>query len=884
LHEIGGNGLPVTSRYAWSNVVAGKLEEIEATYISQRHRFDQCIIGEVEVPENQQPAYVLVVKGDADEGELVSGRRYRFYGRFSNYTNKRTGEKEWQFHFQTFVAAVAHDRESVVAYLAAAGAGNHLGQATAAKAFDKWGPECLAMIRKDPLILRKLFFMITENDCEAIASKLRQQQAIEDATIDLTSLLSGRGLPKTTARNAIKKWGNKAAQIIRRDPYSLMAFGGCGFKLCDSLYLELGLNPAKLRRQALCGWYAIASQSTGDVWFPALQIMRAIESTIGVNARPKDAIRLAMRLGRMSPDHYGALAGIKTDGPNGAIDSNGGTVWLAEGRAASNEAELARMIAIAINEAKPKPMLTFESEVVSWTEAVSAIQCRRCSRLLTAPEVHIWDGKPFGPTCITHISDGTDVEVVSLEDWIDRQPPQVKSAVMSIPRGKIDLPPFSLWPDPETIQGIDDHQRAKLAEALISRVAVLGGSPGTGKTYSVAMLIRALLQTGQVGAEDIAIGAPTGKAAVRLTEALEAAGVPLKARTWHSLLGIGSDENRGGWSFQHNEKNPWAYRIIIGDESSMVDTSLMRAVFAARPRGCHVLLVGDINQLPPVGAGAPLRDLIASKTCGYGELTEIKRNSGGIVEACAAIRDGRRWEVGDNLSIWESGERAPTDKLLFLLERCRARKFDPVWDCQVIVAVNDKSELSRAKLNRILQHELNPNSELKGTPFRLADKVVCGKNGKYPSADSSQEDVYVANGELGEVVAIEDKRMLIRLVISGEEIVIPRGKPQNESGDTEDTATGCNWDLAYAISAHKSQGSEWPVVIVMLDEYPGARRVCDRSWLYTAISRGKEWCFMVGKRHIADSMCRVQSINKRKTLLRERLQLVLAQGEMEGMF
>jgi exodeoxyribonuclease V alpha subunit len=280
-----------------------------------------------------------------------------------------------------------------------------------------------------------------------------------------------------------------------------------------------------------------------------------------------------------------------------------------------------------------------------------------------------------------------------------------------------------------------------------------------------------------------------------------------------------------------------------------------------------------------------LRDLIASKVCGYGELTEIKRNSGGIAEACAAIRDGKRWEEGDNLTLIDATSETATAKALHLLEQVHLNGLDSVWDAQVIVAVNEKSELSRAKINRILQHELNHHPEIKGTPFRLADKIVCTKNGKYPLADKSGDDaeVYVANGELAQVIAVEEKRLLARLRITGEEIVIPRGKPAKDEGG-DDAATGCNWDLAYGLSCHKMQGSECPVAIVMLDEYPGARRVCSREWLYTSISRAKVHCYLVGKRHIADAMCRTQAINKRKTLLRERIQLAMATKSMEGMF
>jgi hypothetical protein len=866
--------------------MAARLEELEATYLGIRHRFDACIVGTVMIPANGSPARSMVIKGDADEGELTSGQRYRFYGRFTSYRNKRSRKDEQQFHFHTFCQAVAHDRESVIAYLAGLGAGLGVGPGVASKAFDRWGQVCIATIRLEPHLLREISGRITPEQCEALAEKLRAQQATEDATIDLTSLLNGRGLPKATPRSAIKTWGNRAAGIVRRDPYKLIRFRGCGFKLTDALFVELGHNPARLRRQALCGWHSIASQSTGDTWFPASQVVRSIEGAIGgANANPKTAIRMGLKLGRMFPGHYAALAGVKTDGVAGPISENGAIAWLAESRAARDEQTLAEMIAKAIQETKPTTMLEFEDRPVTWTEAATRIQCRRCSRLLTAPEVHIWNGQPFGPTCIGYISTGEGVEVVSLADWIDSQPLMVQSAMTTIPRGRIDLPPFSLWPEPDKIIGVDDHQRTKLAEALISRVAILGGSPGTGKTYSVAMLIRALLAGGRVGEQDIAIGAPTGKAAVRLTEALEAAGVPLRARTWHSLLGVGASDDGDGWSFQHHAGNPWKFRVLIGDETSMVDTSLMRAIFAARPRGCHVLLVGDVNQLPPVGQGAPLRDLIASHVCGYGELTEIKRNSGGIVEACAAIRDGRRWEEGDNLMLMESSAAGTSiDLIRWLLTEATTNGLDPVWDCQVLCAVNEKSELSRAKLNAALQDQLNDNPPIHGTPFRLGDKIVCGKNGKYPPAEKpdgdGMADVYVANGELAKVVDVEPGRFIVELAISRELIVVPRIKPT----DGQDAGSGCNWDLAYAISGHKSQGSEWPVVIVVLDDYPGARRVCSREWAYTGISRARQMCYLVGMRHVLDAMCRNQAINKRKTLLRERLQLEMAKADMEGMF
>ena len=212
---------------------------------------------------------------------------------------------------------------------------------------------------------------------------------------------------------------------------------------------------------------------------------------------------------------------------------------------------------------------------------------------------------------------------------------------------------------------------------------------------------------------------------------------------------------------------------------------------------------------------------------------------------------------------------------------------NPIWGCQVLTAVNAKSPLARKELNKILQAELNPNGGIDGQHFRVADKIVNTKNGHFPSIKHDANDpdiqakpngdVYVANGELAEVLEIEEKNIIAKLSAPSRTIRIPRGKAnQNQSDEEKEedkTGTGCSWELGYALSTHKSQGSEWPVVIVMLDEYPGARIVCSREWLYTAISRAKERCVLIGQQQTANAMCRNIALGNRKTLLKELILL-----------
>jgi exodeoxyribonuclease V alpha subunit len=478
------------------------------------------------------------------------------------------------------------------------------------------------------------------------------------------------------------------------------------------------------------------------------------------------------------------------------------------------------------------------------------------------------------------------IEQVSRVDWLNRNP-IVRKYIETNPTGWQTLPEFSIWPNAHDIEGISEHQAEQLSKSLSGRIGLFGGSPGTGKTYCVAKLITHMLKTGVVADYEIGIGAPTGKAAVRLSEGLERNGLSIRARTWHSILGFGTDDSGG---FAHDENNPLPYRVLFGDEESMKDLALMLSVFKARPKNCSFLIVGDVNQLPPVGNGAPLRDMIAAGLP-YGELKEIKRNSGGIVEACAAIRDNTPWlhfarSADSNIVITgDDSDEAKIESIIEEIQLAAERGLDPVWDCQVLVAVNESSKLSRKAMNDLLQDTLNPGTKYEGTNFRPADKIVCLKNGWYrttndiahsPDIKNDSNEVYVANGELAEVIRIENGSIVAELENPARVVAISIKKP---TGDEGTTATGSNWDLGYALSVHKSQGSEWPVAIVVLDSYAGARMICDRSWLYTAISRGQSRTVLVGDGELAERFCRVTKITQRKTFLKELIGIELFKRE-----
>ena len=887
--------------------------EITGKYNGERFRFenagsDPVIIGSIRLCNGSKEAATkagidpdesLTIKGQADDDDLEPGRTYRFFGTWTDYRNARRGTQEKQFAFRTFVPHIPHDVDGLIDYLSHAGRGNGIGPSKAAMLVEHFGvddvlPGCRESAERVSKICK-----IRLDQAAAFNRKLTEQAATENATLEVDRLLNGRGFPRTLGRAVIKQWGNLAAEQIATDPYSLMQFRGVGFGLTDKLYISLGKDPLAIDRQALCLWYGMASDTDGHTWFTAQDAVSRLSRTIGGEIDYRAAIIRGKEYGQISEAHYGAIASLRTDA-TGAISETGENVWLAEGKYAAAELCVAAGIAEALGESKTREITTFENIECIEREVMTHATCQLCSRQLTAPVVNVLNGKPYGPTCINHVDAMGLSESHDLREWLAMNP-RVFRWIEQQPNGVITLPEISLWPDPESIEGITEHQREHAARSMSSRIGLLGGGPGCGKTHVLAAIIRAVFRTGRVAMHQICVGAPTGKAAVRLTEELTKAGLPIRARTWHSLLGVGgaSDPDGTNNAFRYGMNKKWPYKIIFGDETSMPPINIMAAIFRARAPGAHMLFTGDVNQLAPVGNGAPFRDMIAAGLS-YGELTEIHRNSGGIVESCRSIREEQPWanDYTDNAqNLWITGDQSPKQQLsrmLGIIRDSEERGYDPVWDVQILVAVNKSSDLSRQAINKLLQDKLNSNPAVPGTPFRVGDKVVCLRNAFYrslTSVDASSEEydanddgeVFVANGELGRVIEVEPKTLTVQLENPERLISIPRGKAGKEDGDDKEaTNTGCQWDLGYALSVHKFQGSEQKIVIGMLDRYPGARRICDRAWIYTLNSRAKDKSYLIGTVESAERFCRVNNMDSRKTMLSNLIKLALFEQEMKG--
>lgn len=433
---------------------------------------------------------------------------------------------------------------------------------------------------------------------------------------------------------------------------------------------------------------------------------------------------------------------------------------------------------------------------------------------------------------------------------------------------------------------LTEHQLGIVMELVRNPLFILAGTPGTGKTTSAAqILIRAMHQ---IGSKNIAVVAPTGKAAVRITESMERFKLPFKATTIHTKLGVGGFEN-SHWRFLRDESVPLDEMLILCDECSMDDTELLASLLAAIPRGGNFIMIGDPYQLPPVGHGAPLRDMIAAGVpCGL--LTEIMRNSGAIVEACAAIKDGERpkvyeqgnIETGENLIHINCGDSSE-ERLTWIaqiLKKIRADGvYDPVWDVQILTATN----AIRKEFNSAMQDGLNPQPV--GVPqenptFRVGDKIICLKNTKaklmkpleqYPRkfgdwTPDALEQAYLANGDMGRVLAVKKTAAIVHFFAPDRVVQIMTDRPKKGKDGKDETWAG-DFDLAYTITVHKSQGSEQKIVIVVLED----SRVTSREHLYTAISRAKDLCILIGSMQTAMKQVIRVGLADRKTFLVELL-------------
>lgn len=416
---------------------------------------------------------------------------------------------------------------------------------------------------------------------------------------------------------------------------------------------------------------------------------------------------------------------------------------------------------------------------------------------------------------------------------------------------------------------LDEMQRMAVIEAARNGLLIVTGGPGTGKTTTINTIIQFFESEGM----DILLAAPTGRAAKRMTET-----TGYEARTIHRMLELsgGMDGNDGRMAFERNEGNPLETDVIIIDEMSMVDISLMHSLLRAIAVGTRVIFVGDVNQLPSVGPGNVLRDMIASNTFPVVRLTKIFRQASesDIIVNAHKINDGKQIKL-DNKSkdffLLQRNEVNVITGVVIALVRDKMPKYVNAtpFDIQVLTPMR-KGELGVDRLNQVLQQYLNPPSNDKKEKeygqglFREGDKVMQIKNNYQITWEKKSR--YGITVDSGTGVFNGDAGIIREINSFAEQITV-----EFEDGHIVEYPFGQldELELAYAITIHKSQGSEYPAVVMPL--LSGPRMLFNRNLLYTAVTRAKSCVTIVGSEHTVQTMIDNESEQKRYSGLSERI-------------
>ncbi len=414
---------------------------------------------------------------------------------------------------------------------------------------------------------------------------------------------------------------------------------------------------------------------------------------------------------------------------------------------------------------------------------------------------------------------------------------------------------------------LDELQRVAVRESVGSGLLVITGGPGTGKTTTINTIIRYFESEGM----DICLAAPTGRAAKRMSEA-----TGFEAKTIHRMLEVsGGAEERTG--FDRNEQNPLEADVIIIDEASMVDISLMYALLKAVVAGTRLILVGDVNQLPSVGPGSVLQDIIDAHACNVVRLNRIFRQASqsDIIVNAHRINRGEEVVLDNQSRDFFFLKRTDANVIISICiqlvrDKMPAYVHARPFDIQVLTPMR-KGLLGVERLNGILQEYLNPPSPDKAerehgeVVFRVGDKVMQIKNNYQAEWEIRsrygipvEKGLGVFNGDMGIVREINTFAGELTVEFEEGRMVAYSFKQLDEL------------ELAYAITIHKAQGSEYPAVVIPL--LGGPKMLMNRNLLYTAVTRARKCVTLVGDERTFYKMVQNESEQRRYTGLRERLE------------
>lgn len=640
-----------------------------------------------------------------------------------------------------------------------------------------------------------------------------------------------RGIGSHYASLLVRKFGSDTLRIIDKEPHRLLEVAGIGEHKVQQIV-------ASWREQKNVYEVMTFLQSIEVTTNLAIKICKQY----GVNAVEivrKDPYRLAQDIhgiGFVTADRIAHSQGLPKDHPSRIT---AGLAYLLRDMA-SGEGHI--YAPRPVLEAKAVELLGIERSKVS----AAVDRCAQEDEHLSPSAIHVDNNQ--GPTGQNLAEDrvyllpyyASEVGTAERLAWIIKtgeQRSRISGSTLLLP---------TLIADEE----ITSQQRQAVDNALRNPVSVMTGGPGTGKSYTVSTLITALEAMGK----KYALAAPTGRAAKRLAES-----TGRKATTIHRLLAFVPGEDQDEFMV-FDDPEEMDFDLVVVDEASMLDLPLAYRLLKSIPKGCHLLLVGDVDQLPSVGAGNFLRDVIDSGVMPVTRLTEIFRQAAQsqIVANAHRINEGQLPVIDNDLNgdffffNIENGKDAADQVVSLVTERIPNKFGIRAEDIQVLSPMY-RGEAGVKALNTRLQDALNPphrkktERSLAGTRFREGDRVMQIKN---------EYDKEVFNGDIGRLVEIDEEESTLLVEIDGR-------------GVTYEFSEADQLVLAYASTIHKGQGSEYPcIVMAMLNEH---HVMLARNLLYTGITRAQRLCILISNRRAMQTAVNNNRVARRFSALSQRI-------------
>ncbi|MCR4668033.1 MAG: ATP-dependent RecD-like DNA helicase [Clostridia bacterium] len=664
----------------------------------------------------------------------------------------------------------------------------------------------------------------------------------ENAEAIFDFLRSGviKGVGPVTAAALVAKFGDDTLKIIEEEPEKLTEVSGIGEKTADKI-----VESFRAHRE-----FADVSIALQEYGLSIAQAMRlyAAYGTDAVDIVQSDPYRLIDEVpgfGFRKADVIAAKMGVSGDDPVRLASGIKFALWqfAAEGNAFVPRDELAELVGGLLDQ--PIELiddrlveLAFSGEIrIDLVDGVEACYLFPYFVAERAVAYKLFDLK--------------EAELRPIEADIDKMIAAAESA------SGIELSP---------------RQKRAVTAALTGGVSLITGGPGTGKTTIINTIIRILEGSGL----KTAVCAPTGRAAKRVTET-----TGHYASTIHRLLEYYYSEDTDEMRFGKTQEDQLEYDAVIVDEASMIDILLMKGLTDALKPGTRLILIGDCDQLPPVGAGNVLRDIMESDTVDTIRLTEIFRQAGEsmIIVNAHRINSGEYPFLNEKDKDFYFMERRDEESCLALLVELAGKRLpayigssDPLSDIQVLTPTR-KGPLGTVALNEVLQKALNPpaadknEKSIGGRIFREGDKVMQIRN-NYQIGWKRRRDLAegqgIFNGDVGLIRRIDSEYGRVTVVFDDERFV------EYEFAQMDEL------EHAYAVTVHKSQGSEFPVVVMPVMNVPPA--LATRNLLYTAVTRGKELVVLLGRRDRLFSMVDNNSIRLRYSGLGARLRALAETG------